>query len=191
MATVTALRAAGRERVAIELDGGPWRTLPLEAVVRAGIVSGSELDRPTARALRRELRRLDALGRAARSLRTRDLPARELARRLERGGVAPAHRAEALDALQRAGLVDDRRFARARAAALAARGYGDAAIAWELERRGVEAALARDAVSTLEPEAERARAVVAARGASAATARLLARRGFSEDAVQSAAGADA
>ena len=42
---VTALRARGRGRVAVELDGAPWRTVPLEAVYAAGLAVG-EAARP-------------------------------------------------------------------------------------------------------------------------------------------------
>src|SRR5436189_1674 len=49
MATVTALRARPNGRVAVDLDGGPWRTLPAEPVVRAGLAVGLELDRERAR----------------------------------------------------------------------------------------------------------------------------------------------
>jgi SOS response regulatory protein OraA/RecX len=184
---VTALRAGRRGRVAVELDGEPWRMLPLEPVVRAGLVVGAPLDRPRARALARELRRGEALDTAAGALRRRELPARRLEERLARRSVPPAARAQAVATMQRLGLVDDRRFAEARASALAGRGYGDEAIRWDLERQGVDAELAAAAVARLAPERDRAAGIVAARGGGPATARLLARRGFGEDAVEAAA----
>ncbi len=61
MPTVTALRDDRRGRVAVELDGVPWRLLPLDVVARAGIAEGRVLDRPALRLLRRELRRAEAL----------------------------------------------------------------------------------------------------------------------------------
>ena len=189
MPVVTALRAQGRSRVVVELDGSPWRTLGLEPVLRAGLSVGGELDRTAARRLRRELVRAEALGTAWRALRRRDLSEARLRERLERRGVAPVARDEALGTLARAGLVDDRRVAGERAAALAARGYGDAAIRWDLERQGVASELAEAALAALESEPERARRVVSARGVGPATARYLARRGFGEDAVESAADA--
>ena len=67
MPTVTALRDDRRGRVAVELDGAPWRVLPLEAVVRAGIAEGRLLDRNALRLLRRELRRAEALRVATRA----------------------------------------------------------------------------------------------------------------------------
>jgi SOS response regulatory protein OraA/RecX len=187
--TITALRAARPGRVAVELDGAAWRTLPVEAVLRAGLAAGRRLDRPRARLLRRELRRLEALSAAGKALRGRDLAAAELEARLERAGVAPAPRAETLAVLDRAGLVNDRRFAVDRAAALARRGYGDAWIRWDLERRGVAADVTDEALTSLESEGERATRVLGERGGGPRVARLLARRGFGEDAVEAAASA--
>jgi SOS response regulatory protein OraA/RecX len=189
VATITALRAARPGRVEVELDGAPWRTLPVEAVLRAGLAAGRLLDRPRARLLRRELRRLEALSAAGRALRGRDLAVAELANRLARAGVAPAPRAETLAVLDRAGLVDDGRFASDRSVVLAERGYGDAWIRWDLERRGVAAELVESAVAALEDESARVERMVAARGGGPRVARMLARRGFGEDAVELAANA--
>ena len=38
---VTALRARGPGRVAVELDGRPWRVLPLEAVYAGSLAVGA------------------------------------------------------------------------------------------------------------------------------------------------------
>jgi SOS response regulatory protein OraA/RecX len=186
VATITALRAARPGRVAVELDGEPWRTLPVEAVLRAGLAAGRLLDRPRARTLRRELCRLEALSAAGRALRGRDLATAELAKRLERAGVAPVPRAETLAILDRAGLVDDRRFAADRAAALAGREYGDAWIRWDLERRGVAAEVVEEAIGTLDGERSRLQRILSERGGGPQVARTLARRGFGEDAVEAA-----
>jgi len=181
---VTALRARGPGRVAGEVDGRPWRGMPLEAVVVAGLAVGGELDRATARALRRELRRLDARGAALRALSARDHTAMSLDRRLEACGTAPALRRETVAAAKRAGLVDDARFASARAALLAGRGAGDLMIADDLERQGVRPDAAREAIEALEPEAERAEQLVAARGTSVRTLRFLGAKGFSEETLE-------
>jgi regulatory protein len=127
-----------------------------------------------------------ALAVATRALARRDYSTRGLQERLQRAGIAPIQAEEALAALQRSGLVDDVRFAHARAQALAERGKGDAAIRFDLERQGVGADDAEAALASLEPERERAERVVARRGAGSATARLLAQRGFDEDAVAAA-----
>jgi SOS response regulatory protein OraA/RecX len=185
---ITALRGERGDRVAVELDGAAWRVLPLEVVGRAALRVGGELDRARARAVRRELRRREALAASAGALRHRDLSTRRLEQRLERSAVPPAERARAVETLTRAGLLDDARFARGRARALAARGYGDAAIRFDLERQGVDALLAAEALAELEPERDRALRVAASGGGAARTARLLARRGFGEDAIEAAAG---
>jgi SOS response regulatory protein OraA/RecX len=182
---VTALRARGPGRVAIELDGAAWRVVPLEAVVVAGLAVGCELDRARARALARELRRLDARGAALRALRARDHTAASLERRLAARGATPGLRRETVAAAERAGLVDDARFAAGRAGALAERGAGDLLIADDLERQGVPSDTARRAIAALEPEAVRAQRLVEVRGSSIKTLRFLGSKGFCEETLES------
>jgi SOS response regulatory protein OraA/RecX len=87
--------------------------------------------------------------------------------------------------------VNDGRFAVSRAQALAERGKGNAAIRFDLQQQGVAAEEIEAALGTLEPERDRAERVVSRRGGGVATAKLLARRGFDEDAVQAAVAQDA
>jgi len=188
MVEVTALRSRRPGRVAVELDGAPWRVLPVDVVVQAGLGVGERLDRGRLRALRRELRRHEALVAATRALRRRDLSSRALEAGLARRAVAPQERAEALLVLERAGIVDDARFGATRARTLAERGWGDAAIRADLERQALADELIGTALEAIPPEAERARALVLRRGAGPATARWLARKGFGEDAIEAAAG---
>jgi SOS response regulatory protein OraA/RecX len=188
--TITALRDVPRGRVAIELDGSPWRTVPIEVIVRTGLAEGRTLDRAGLRLFRRELRRAEALAVAGRALRSRDLSRVRLAQRLERAAVAPAVVSESLGVLTGSGLVDDDRFARSRADALAGRGYGDAAIRHDLERQGISAELVEDALGQLEPELDRARRLVAERGLDARVGRYLAAKGFGEEALEAALGAN-
>ena len=190
MPTVTALRDDRRGRVAVELDHAPWRTLPVDVVVRAGLSEGRALDRPALRLLRRELRRAEALAVAARALRARDLSEERLAQRLAGAAVAPATAAESLQRLARAGIVDDARFARSRAEALVERGYGDAAIEHDLERQGLAGEAVRVALQELPDELERARRLVERRGRGAKTARYLASKGFGEEAIEAAGGTE-
>jgi regulatory protein len=190
MATVTALRERSDGRVAVDVDGAPWRVVPVGVVVRSRLAVGRTLDRESLRTLRRELRRSEALNAAARTLQAQDRSRRELDDRLARADIAPTTRAEALAVLERNGLIDDMRFAESRAAALAARGYGDAAISADLGRRGVDDAAVRRAIDALPAEVERAAAVITRRGHGCRTARYLASKGFSEDAIEAASGAD-
>jgi SOS response regulatory protein OraA/RecX len=185
MARVTALDEYQRDRVRVELDGAAWRELPADAVVRAGLAVGRELDRAALRLLRRELRRSEALARAARAIRHRDLSAAAVRARLEGASVAPAALEDALATLAASGLVDDRRFASGRADVLARRGWGDAAIAADLERRGVPAELVEATLTALPDEVERARPIIRERaGSITRTARFLAARGFSDETLE-------
>lgn len=181
--TVSALHERPRGRVDVELDGEAWRTLPAEAVVRCRLAVGRRLDRETARTLARELRRSDALSRALRALSAHDRSREELEARLARAGLPAAARHGALEALERAGLVDDAHVASARAAALARRGYGDAAIRADLQRRRVPPEVVDSALSGLEPEHERARCAVEGARDRMAAIRRLAARGFDPDLV--------
>jgi SOS response regulatory protein OraA/RecX len=188
MPVVTALRERERSRVEIELDGAPWRLVPTDAVVRSGLFVGRALDRETARTLGRELRRAEALSRALRALTARDRSRRSLEDRLGAAGVASRPRKEVLETLERAGLVDDERLAAARAQALAERGYGDAAIRFDLERQGLGGESVAAALAGLEPERERARRLVEQRGRDARAARWLAAKGFEAGTVEDAIG---
>jgi regulatory protein len=188
--TVTGLREDRRGRVAVELDGSTWRTLPVEVVARAGLTEGRTLDRNALRTVRRELRRAEALAVATRALRARDLTEHELKVRLEQRGVLETAARDSMAALVTAGLVDDARAASGRAGSLAARGYGDAAIREDLERRGVAAEVVEGALQELDPEGVRARQIVEERGTGPRTARHLSARGFAAEAVEEACGRD-
>jgi regulatory protein len=182
---VTALRARQQGRVEIDLDGAHWRVVPAEAVHRAGLAVGVTLDRSRARTVGRELRRQQALDLALRALGRRDHTTSELEQRLSQRGVASAERERTLAVLDRAGLVCDARFAADRAALLVERASGDLLIADDLERRGVTPEVVADVLAALEPEADRAERIVAARGASVRTLRALSAKGFSEAALES------
>jgi SOS response regulatory protein OraA/RecX len=132
-----------------------------------------------------------ALAVATRALARRDFSERGLLERLQRAGVPPIEAEEVLGALLRAGLVNDGRFAISRAQALAERGKGNAAIRFDLQQQGLATEEIEAALGTLEPERERAERVITRRGDGVATAKLLARRGFAEDAVQAAVAQDA
>jgi SOS response regulatory protein OraA/RecX len=184
---VTALRERARGRVEVQLDGVPWRLLPADAVVRTGLAVGCALDRETARALARELRRSRALTDAVRLLRHRDVSRGRLDERLAGRGAGADARAEALATLERAGLIDDARVAAGRARTLADRGYGDAAIRAALEAEQLPPELVADALAALEPERERARRLLPV-SQDAKAMRRLAARGFSAETLEDVAG---
>lgn len=185
---VTALRERPRGRVEVELDGSPWRLVPTDAAVRSGLAVGRTLDRGTARRLARELRRADAMSRALRALSARDRSRQALEDRLGAAGVTAPARSQALETLERVGLVDDARLAADRARALADRGYGDAAIVFDLERQGIGGEAAAAALAGLELERERAERLMDGRGRDVRTARWLAARGFDAGVVEEVLG---
>jgi SOS response regulatory protein OraA/RecX len=184
---VTGLRERKRGRVAVELDGKPWRVLPTDAVVRAGLTVGRPLDRSTAREVAREIRRTKALAAATRSLAASDRSKRALEQRLAHAGHSAAAREDAIASLARTGALDDERLAESRAELLARRGYGDRAIHADLRRRMVAPEAAATAVAALEPEIVRLRGVLENTIVTPALLRRLAGRGFSRESLEEVA----
>jgi regulatory protein len=125
-----------------------------------------------------------ALDLATRALARRDFSARSLRERLCRAGFGPAELDQVLAVLRRGGLLDDERFARQRAQALAERGKGDDAIRFDLEQQGVGPEPVEDALAALEPERDRAERIIARQGNGPKTARLLASRGFDHEVAE-------
>jgi len=187
MAQVTGLHPERRDRVRVELDGAPWRTLPAGAVVSARLMVGVELDRPRARELAQAIRRAEALGAATRALARRDRSVVGLAEYLARRGVGRAEREQAVERLGAIGYLDDARFAIGRARSLAERGYGDDAVRFELEREGVAVEDSEAAVAALAAERERALSVLRGSRSALAGIRKLAAKGFSADSIEAAA----
>jgi regulatory protein len=127
---------------------------------------------------------------AARALQHRDRSRRDLEERLARAGIDEDRRADALETRERVGYVDDGRFAGARAGALAGRGYGDEWIRHDLGEHGVAAEAVAAAIESLVPESERAAALVERLGRTPKTGAHLARKGFGQDALETALGID-
>jgi regulatory protein len=132
----------------------------------------------------------DPIELAASALQHRDRSRREVEERLARAGIDEERRNDALETLERVGYVDDERFAGARAEALANRGYGDEWIRHDLAGHGVAVEAVGEAIATLLPEAERATALVKRLGSTPKTGAQLARKGFGQDALETALGID-
>ena len=130
----------------------------------------------------------DPIELAATSLARADRTRAELDQRLERAGIDVEKREAALETLERIGYVDDARVAVSRAEALAARGQGDDAIRFDLERRGLTASHIEAALAALRPEPERARELVERLGRTPKTLSQLRRKGFGADSLESAFG---
>jgi regulatory protein len=129
-----------------------------------------------------------ALERAVRALARRDHSTESLRAKLERSGLSAQAQEDAVETLARAGYLDDGRFARDRASHLAARGYGDEWIRADLGAQSVAAEAVDAALTTLEPEHERALREAAELGGGLRAARTLERRGFSIDSLESVFG---
>jgi len=127
-----------------------------------------------------------ALDVATKALARRDFSERGLRDRLERAGVDAAEAESVVERLRSEGVLDESRFGANRARALAERGKGDAAIRFDLETQGLPGDVVAAALAALEPERERAERIVAHRGPGPATAKLLAGRGFDEEAIEAA-----
>ena len=173
--------------MAVELNGEAWRTVPVGVVVRCSLSAGVVLDRPLVWSLARELRRERALGTAVRSLRARPMSEQRLRERLQSRGGRPDAAEAALGPRAGAGYVDDGRLARGRAAALAERGWGDAAIEARLTGEGLREPDVEAAVAELDPETDRAGAFVAGLPPQKAWA-FLQRRGFDAETIESVFG---
>lgn len=180
---VTALRREAPGRIAVDVDGRLWRIVPDDVVIACRLAAGTRLDRATLRGLRRALRRAEALATAGRALARSDFSARQLDERLRRAGMRRAEREDAVRVLVRSGAVDDARVAERRAASLAERGWGDAAIRWRLEQAGFDESVVTQALESLDPEEQRADVVGAGMSDPLKAARLLARRGFDAELV--------
>jgi SOS response regulatory protein OraA/RecX len=190
MPTITALHTLAGGRVAVDLDGRPWRSISAEAVLAAGLRVDGEVERSALRLLARHLRRERALRVAARAVRHRDLSRAALGERLAGAGVAPALRESTVDTLERAGIVDDHRGASERARFLAGRGFGDVAIRERLDANGFSEEAVADALASLEPEPTRAERLLAGSADRVRAARTLLRKGFDADSVSTHLPAD-
>ena len=126
----------------------------------------------------------DAYECALRALHHRDRTEFEIDERLRARGFSDDQRSRAIETLRRTGLVDDERFAHARASSLAERAAGDALIRARLAEAGVAHELIDDALDAVEREVVRARRVVGRRGPSPKTARYLYGKGFSEGVIR-------
>jgi SOS response regulatory protein OraA/RecX len=162
--------------------------VPDDVVVRCSLAAGLELERPLLRLLRAELRRAEALSLAGRALARRDLSRRRLAERLERAGVSTEAGQRALGALVDAGAVDDARVAKLRAASLAERGWGNAAIAGRLEGEGLGEEEIHAALAGMAHERERAAMLAKPLSDPRRAWTLLARRGFDPETIEAVLG---
>lgn len=130
----------------------------------------------------------DALTHAVAALARRDLSREVLIRRLEAAGFQSQDAAAAVERLAADGLLDDLRTARTRASRLAEQGYGDAVIEGRLREEGLGQEDVDVALGELVPEPERAFSLATGHRSDGPrrVGSLLSRRGFADDAVETA-----
>jgi regulatory protein len=125
-----------------------------------------------------------ALDRAVRALARRDHSIHSLRAKLEGAGFSEQIREDVVATLTRSGYVDDARFAQARAAHLAVRGYGDEWIRGDLDAQGVPREAADEALAALAPERDRALEHAASVVNPDRALQTLTRRGFSDESLE-------
>jgi regulatory protein len=125
-----------------------------------------------------------AIERAVRALARRDYSVASIKAKLQRAGISESAQAAAIRRLERAGYLDDARYAHDRAAVLGSRGYGNERIRAELAAGGIEEDVVDAALAGLEPETERALREAAKAGGDVRALRALARRGFSAEVLE-------
>lgn len=170
MPTVTALKPTRREgRVSVHVDGGFVAAVGQSFVISHGLFVGLELSDEQLCALRADAGADRILADAYRLLAHRARSRAELGARLRAKGHDEAAVQAVLDRLGGEGLVDDQAFAAAFVAdKRRLSGWGAARIARELDRLGVDAAIAAallpDTDESTADELVRARAALDRRG---------------------------
>ena len=151
MPTVTGLEADAKQSggVRVWLDGASFATVGAEDVRSLGLSAGAVLSEGGVSGIERRAEVFSARRAALRILTFRALPSHEIRQRLVRKGFVPAAADEAVGALVSSGLVNDHEFALHYARTRARRfRYGPARLARDLERLGIGAREAREAVAT-------------------------------------------
>lgn len=157
-----------------------------ETLLKSGVAAGTELDAAALEALRAQSETRRARERALTLLSVRDHAAGELYEKLRRSFEEP-DAAAAVAEMRRLGLLDDEKFARARARSLAQKNRSARAIRADLLAKGVDAQTAAQAAAGYAPDGVAAcRALIEKSyrrkleaGRRDLVAAALARRGFS------------
>lgn len=154
---VTRVRPLSRDpsvRV-VDVEGLGSLRVDADSVRRWGLVAGGVLDAAGVQRLRAAAERHEARATALRLLARRLRSRRELAHALRRRGVSRLTQLAVLEELERAGWIDDSRFARAWVRdRLALRPAGVRRLRAELAARGVDRAVIAAALAELLPAAD-------------------------------------
>jgi regulatory protein len=182
-----------QKRARVYLDGELWLAARAKEIGRLGLVEGMAVD--DADALARELVLEQAKTFLLNSLGARAQSERELERKLAARDIPPGVAAEALAFARSYGFTDDAGLARYLCEQLRESGYGSRRVQEKLRLRGIDQALARNAVAEAFAE-EAEQVLMRARAALGTRYRLpeerqkafafLCRRGFSIDVARRA-----
>ena len=128
----------------------------------------------------------DAFEAGLKALSRRELSRVELVARLERSGIDREDAELASSQLAEAGYQSDERTAEERARVLAARMQGDRAIRADLRGRGISQLDIDSALEGVDPESTRAERLAGRAADAAQLARVLHRKGFTDDTIEAA-----
>lgn len=172
----------------IWLEGEPWKTTSAAAVKAVALEKDDIVEPEQLATAIAEAEVAAARERALQLLGYRERSRAELSTKLHEDGYPPSTVADIIEAFDRTGLLDDRRFAESFVRSHAARGLGARRIARELARAGVDDALV---VEVMQPDdtqpSEHERALAIARRMVTSTsdvrklAARLARKGYDLD----------
>ncbi len=154
MSTITAIRPDPRRpwRVRLEVDGQPFCTLAAVKAEAHGMCPGREVDGGIETLLNEAADTDAALRALLRALERRSFARRDLERRLQQRGHAPAAIAGAMERADELGLLDDAAYAQHFVATRAARGRGPARLIRDLMRSGLSRPLIDAAIAAQWPE---------------------------------------
>ncbi len=154
MSTITDLEPDPRRngRVRLQVDGRPFCTLPVEAVIAHQLVAGRVVDESIQDLLQQAADADAALRALLRALERRSFSRKDLERRLRQRGHRPPAIAAGLDRADELGLINDGAYALHFVATRAARGRGPARLLRDLQQSGVARPLADAAIAAQWPE---------------------------------------
>lgn len=147
LTNITAQRRA--ERVNLHIDGDFWSGAPVAVVAEAGLKVGMELTDEALEELAERILVREAIESCLRRLALRGRTRRELAQGLKERKFDEHVAEQALDHLDRIGMLNDRPVAQLRVESLITRGAGPRKIAMELGRVGVDPDLRSEVMEEL------------------------------------------
>ena len=190
---IKTLRQTSPERVSIELDSGEELKATLSLAAELKLFAGKTLEESELEMLRSSAALALCKNRAMELLSFRPMSAKELRDKLVQKGEEPEVAGAAVSWLCENRFLDDGRYASMVARHYAGKGYGEARVRQELQRRGVPRELWEEALGELPEADDKIDAFLASRLKSPAdrtqvqkVSAALIRRGFSWEEIRAA-----